>query len=205
MKKLVTLLLSLALVLSLAACGGEATPDASDDAPASSQNEESTENDNTENQIVFEEVVAIDNAECAVKITEIDPDNMWGYTLKAQLENKSTEKTYMFSVESASINGVQCDPMFASEVAAGKKANEEINFSTDTLEENGIVEYTDIELTFKVYDSNDWSADPETNCQGLFNQIHRKLTKGARSTVWLLTPHLTDYIFPFSRSLQRYA
>ncbi len=33
MKKLVTLLLSLALVLSLAACGGEATPDASDDAP----------------------------------------------------------------------------------------------------------------------------------------------------------------------------
>ena len=35
MKKLVTLLLSLALVLSLAACGGEATPDASDDAPAS--------------------------------------------------------------------------------------------------------------------------------------------------------------------------
>ena len=99
MKKLVTLLLSLALVLSLAACGGEATPDASDDAPASSQNEESTENDNTANQIVFEEVVAIDNAECAVKITEIDPDNMWGYTLKAQLENKSTEKTYMFSVE----------------------------------------------------------------------------------------------------------
>lgn len=138
------MLLSLALVLSLAACGGEATPDASDDAPASSQNEESTENDNTENQIVFEEVVAIDNAECAVKITEIDPDNMWGYTLKAQLENKSTEKTYMFSVESASINGVQCDPMFASEVAAGKKANEEINFSTDTLEENGIVEYTDM-------------------------------------------------------------
>ena len=48
-------------------------------------------------------------------------------------------------------------------------------------------------------------AVPETNCQGLFNQIHRKLTKGARSTVWLLTPHLTDYIFPFSRSLQRYA
>ena len=43
---------------------------------------------------------------------------------------------------------------------------------------------------------------PETNCQGLFNQIHKK---GARSTVWLLTPRLIDYIFPFSRSLQRYA
>ena len=38
--------------------------------------------------------------------------------LKAQLENKSTEKTYMFSVESASINGVQCDPMFASALSS---------------------------------------------------------------------------------------
>ena len=47
---------------------------------------------------------------------------------------------------------------------------------------------------------------PETNCQGLFHQIHKKSTKkGARSTVWLLTPRLIDYIFPFSRSLQRYA
>ena len=36
----------------------------------------------------------------------------------------------------------------------------------------------------------DFAVLPETNCQGLFNQIHRKLTKGARSTVWLLTPHL---------------
>ncbi|RGF41342.1 hypothetical protein DXA32_02325 [Subdoligranulum sp. OF01-18] len=48
----------------------------------------------------------------------------------------------------------------------------------------------------------DFAVLPETNCQGLFNQIHKK---GARSTVWLLTPRLIDYIFPFNRSLQRYA
>ena len=35
-----------------------------------------------------------------------------------------------------------------------------------------------------------------------FTKIYKK---GARSTVWLLTPRLIDYIFPFSRSLQRYA
>ena len=51
----------------------------------------------------------------------------------------------------------------------------------------------------------DLAVLPETNCQGLFNRIHKNLQKGARSTVWLLTPRLTDYIFPFSRSLQRYA
>ena len=52
----------------------------------------------------------------------------------------------------------------------------------------------------------DLKALPETNCQGLFHQIHKKIyKKGARSTAWLLTPRLTAYIFPSSRSLQRYA
>lgn len=64
-----------------------------------------------------------------------------------------------------------------------------------------VMGHADVSTTMNIYAE----ANPETNCQGLFNQIHRKLTKGARSTVWLLTPHLTDYIFPFSRSLQRYA
>ena len=53
--------------------------------------------------------------------------------------------------------------------------------------------------------SIDFAVLPETNCQGLFHQIHKKSKKGVRSTVGLLTPRLIDYIFPFSRSLQRYA
>ena len=48
MKKLVTLLISLALMLSLVACGGETPPSNSSDTPAPSQNEESTGNNNTE-------------------------------------------------------------------------------------------------------------------------------------------------------------
>ena len=69
---------------------------------------------------------------------------------------------------------------------------------TETIIEDGYIN--------KIYKVDNCRKDiyaiPETNCQGLFNQIHKK---GARSTVWLLTPRLTDYIFPFSRSLQRYA
>lgn len=107
----------------------------------------------------FEEIVVIDNEVCCVKITEIDPDNFWGYTLKAYFENKSSDKTYMFSVESASINGVMCDPFFATEVAAGKKSNDEINFDVEELEMNGVGEISDIEITFRVYDSDDWTAD----------------------------------------------
>lgn len=113
----------------------------------------------SKNDISFEEIIVVDNEECLIKITGIDPDNMWGYTIKANFENKSAEKTYMYSVESASINGVQSDPFFAAEVAAGKKSNDEINFSDSDLKDNNVGDYTDIELTFRVYDSNDWSDD----------------------------------------------
>lgn len=169
MKRIATLFLVLAMLCSLAACGGETTNNNggtngnnsanNSDQTTSSTDESTTGEENSKNEITFTEMVAVDNDECSIKITGIEADNMWGYTIKALLENKSAEKTYMFSVETAAINGVQCDPSFATEVAAGKKSNVEISFSGDELEENGITEYTDIELTFRVYDSNDWAAD----------------------------------------------
>lgn len=163
MKRIATLLLMVALLVSLAACGGAPTNDDGGtnnaDQNISSQEETTKIQDNQESEISFTEMVAIDNEECTIKITGIDADNMWGYTINALLENKSAEKIYMFSVDSAAINGVKCDPFFASEVAAGKKSNEEISFSVDALEDNGITDFTDIELTFRVYDSEDWLAD----------------------------------------------
>lgn len=164
MKKLTALLLALVLLLSLAACGegtknNETKPVDNTDSPAVSQEETEQTAEPSGREITFTELTAVDNEECAITVTGIEPDNIWGYTIKALLENKSAEKTYMFSVDSAAINGVQCDPFFAAEVAPGKKANKEISFSTDELEENGITEFTDIELTFRVYDSEDWSAD----------------------------------------------
>lgn len=148
----------LALVMTgICACGSD--DDSAEEPSEEIGVEENAAEEMAADPIVFEEVVVVDNEECSIKITEIDPENMWGYTLKADLENKSSEKTYMFSVTNAFINGVKCDPMFASEVASGKKANEDISFSDSELQENGIGDYTDIEITFKVYDSNDWLAD----------------------------------------------
>lgn len=172
MKKIAILLLVFVMLFSFTACGevttskddgtnGNNTTSATnnDEQITSLQSETTKGDEKVENKITFTEIVAIENEECTIKITGIDSYNIWGYTIKALLENKSADKTYMFSVKSAAINGVQCDPFFAAEVAAGKKSNEEISFSSDKLEKNGITEYTDIELTFRVYDSNDWSAD----------------------------------------------
>lgn len=104
----------------------------------------------------FEEITVVDNEECVIKITGLEPDNDDGYTVKAYFENKSDDIIYMFSVETASVNGVMDDPYFATEVAAGKKRNSEITF--DSADEE-IGDYTDIEISFRVYDSDDWSAE----------------------------------------------
>lgn len=137
MKKLFAILFALILCMSLVACG---SPDTSGD-------------------MTFKETLVVDTDECTIKITEIDPDDFWGYTIKAYLENKSSEKTYMFSVTSLAVNGVQVTPLFAEEVTPGKKANVSILFAEDTLKAAGISKYTDIEITFSVYDTNDWLAD----------------------------------------------
>ena len=166
MKKKIVILL-LALVITVSGCGESGSTSASSSASDISEVlEESVEevNDNEieENKnevqketLEFKEITVVDNDECSIKITGIDPGDLWGYTLKAYLENKSPDKTYMFSANTAAINGVQCDPLFATEVAAEKKSNNDITFSLS----NDIGDFTDIEISFRVYDSDDWMAD----------------------------------------------
>lgn len=159
MKKAVQIFLAFLLILGLAACGSDVSGSQEESSAAASDPGSVTPEAPAQEEMTFTEVVAVDNDLCTIKITGIDPDNLWGYTLNAYLENKSADKTYMFSVSGAAINGVQSDPLFASEVAAGKKSNASISFSDSDLSDNGITDYTDIELTFRVHDSDDWMAD----------------------------------------------
>ncbi len=195
MKKLLALILVTFMFLSLVACNVETPPDNNNDDSSQNQTNNNTENNNqtnnnkNNNEITFAGLVAVDNAECIIKVTEIDPDSMWGYTLNVQLENKSSDKTYMFSVESAAINGVQCDPFFATEVAAGKKSNKEISFTKSQLEESGLKDYTDIELTFRVYDTNDWMADDVAK-----ETIHIYPYGESKAVKYVRIPQATDNI-----------
>ena len=162
MRKLLSLLLVLSLLFALVACVSDPNvmPDTTptQTTPIQTTPVQTPPKNETED-IVFSGLLAIDNSDCTVNFTGIDANNFLGYTLKVQLENKSGDKNYMFSIVKAAINGVQCDPFFAAEVAAGKKANERIIFNDTELAKNGIDKFTDIEITFRVYDSDDWSAD----------------------------------------------
>lgn len=148
------------MVISLVACSNKSESNNDSEFKNKELSSNEAEEDAIDDgEIEFEELTVIDNNECVINITGIEPDNMWGYTVTVYLENKSTEKNYTFLVESAAVDGVQTDPFFTAEVSAGKKSNEEIIFSDEILQENGITEFTDIELSFRVYDSENWDAN----------------------------------------------
>ena len=156
---MISILLAFALLLSMAACGSAPTASSEDNISSNVKVQpKETEPKQTEPPIVFQETVIVDNENVTFKITAIENDSIWGYTLKVFLENK-TEKDLMFTVNNVSVNGYMCDPFWATTVTAGMKSNEKIQFSSDSFELNGINAVTDIEFKLDIYDSNDWMTD----------------------------------------------
>ena len=133
----------------------------------------------------FESFTAIDNDACSVAIRSIDPNSSWGYEIQVALENKSPDKTYMFAMETATVNGVE------TEIC-------NLSWSGTTLEENGITEVTDLEFTLRAYDEDDWSGNDLVHEEIAF-QPQRKHVKAAywSSTIKMRTSgsalHVSDW------------
>lgn len=163
MKRIFALILPLAMLWACAACAG---PNTAADQPKQTAPTQATTPQTPTDPVTpphsFNGQTVVDNDYCTIKITGIDPNNTWGYTLDVYLENKSADTDYMFSLSFSSVNGLGMDALFATEVAPGKKANEQIHFTDREL--NALVgQFTDIELTFQVTDANDWLAKPVAN------------------------------------------
>lgn len=106
--------------------------------------------------------VIIDNDYVTVIVTGYEDDEIWGYTANLFLLNK-TDKTVMFSVDDASVNGFMADPFYATSVSAGKCAFSSMAWSDTTLEENGITEVEEIEVLFRAYDADDFMGEDFAN------------------------------------------
>ena len=111
------------------------------------------------------EQTVVDNDACKIVVTGLDPEGLWGYDVDVYLENKSEDVKYTYTLEYAAVNGLEMMTFMSEEVAAGKKANSNFTLDTDDLEEAGLTvdDVTDITLNFRVYDSDDWSADDAAN------------------------------------------
>lgn len=154
MKRYLALVLCLVLLVGMAACGGGSGE------TGGSSDAGGTQSETKQPAASFEEIVVVDNEHCTIKITGTESESDLGYIVNVYLENKASDKTYMFAVDSAAVNGVMAYPLLATEVAAGMKSNAEVSFLSEELVEYGVGAFTDIELSFVVYDNDDWTAEP---------------------------------------------
>ena len=164
-----TVFLAMALAAGLVGCtssddngedSGSASSESNSEADGSDTDADATSEDDASELVEFEEIAVVDNDYVSIVLTGLDQDGLFGYTFDVTIVNKSDSVTYMVATDDdCSVDGVQIDPLFAEEVAAGKTAYSEITiYEDDTLAEAGVA-FTDIVLSFHAYDSDDWSAD----------------------------------------------
>ncbi|MFI3227348.1 MAG: hypothetical protein R3Y09_08050 [Clostridia bacterium] len=179
MKRILAIFMATAICMSLMACSGKISDTLSETLNQLTQESEETDvvteqpeveielptTNNNQNEIYvgtelemsdFDEIIVADNDECVIKITGIESESRWGYVLNVYLENKSADKNYTFVAEDISVNSVICSAWFNNEVLAGKKANVDLEINNTVLKENGIVDYTDIEIIFEAYETDNW-------------------------------------------------
>ena len=83
----------------------------------------------------------------------VEEDTFWGKSILLYLENNSP-KNVTVSIDNMSINGYMVTPYFSSSIYSGKKAINDISLLSTDLEANGITSVDDVELSFRVYDSD---------------------------------------------------
>ena len=168
-KKVLAAALAGVFAFSLAACGSSDSSSSSSSGDGSAAGEtaeeETTEESASEEEITFESLTVMDNDDLSIVITGIEADKNWGFTLDAEIENKTSDTSFWIFDGYAYVNGVYFDPIFSDTVTAGNSAVEEIDFTGDSiwengensLEENGIETITEMEIVFLV--ANDDTGD----------------------------------------------
>ena len=82
--------------------------------------------------------------------------------IKLFIENNSSNNITV-QVRDFSINGYMINPIFSSDVATGKKINDDIDIFESDLEDNGIDEIKTIEFKIHYFNSDSWSDDIDSD------------------------------------------
>lgn len=123
------------------------TPDADPTEPA----EEPTNAPSGE--VTVEEQVLVDEKDVRITLKSIDVDTWFGPELKVLIENDS-DTDLTFTIKNACVNGYMNSASLYTQVAAGKKATDEITLSSSDLEACGIETVASVDLSFNVHDDN---------------------------------------------------
>lgn len=163
MKKAIAILLAACMLFAFAACSDKEKATPADAQTTQTQADETTVPETTEavkpEPAKPEPVTILDNEYLTLTINDAYVDEDMGYTLKATFENKG-EKDYSYYIDPSSINGIAVMNYFYTDVSAGKKAVEKIEFEDELLRLNGVGEYTDIEMTVLISNEDDLFEEP---------------------------------------------
>ncbi|MGM9973635.1 MAG: hypothetical protein ACI33K_06315 [Clostridiaceae bacterium] len=102
--------------------------------------------------------VALDENGIKIVVKKIDSEeSFWGADVLVYIEN-NREQDVTIQAQNVSVNGFMVDPIFSSDVLAGKKAFDTITFMESDLTDNSITDITDIELSFHIFDLASWDT-----------------------------------------------
>lgn len=97
-----------------------------------------------------------------IVVLGLDDDALLGTNIDLYIEN-NTDKTYTVQTRDSSVNGFMVDFIYSSTVAAGKRAIDNISILSTYLEENEIETIEEIELSFSIFDFDNWLDSIETD------------------------------------------
>lgn len=118
----------------------------------SEEKDESTSDEQGTSTPTIEESVLIDGNGIKITAKEYVSDSIWGDGIKLLIEN-SSDKDYTVGCDALIVNDYMITDLFASEIAAGKNANETMYLSSSELKAAGIDSVGKIEMYFHAYDS----------------------------------------------------
>ncbi len=165
MKRILGLVLTLSLLLTLAACGSSAAPTEgpAEGRPQATQGTAATAPETaapTEAPSYTQQSwKLVEDENVTFTVTKFVSNEHLGLEMHVYCENK-TDKNMMFSLDGVSVCGVMYDPFWAEEVAAGKKINSVIYFDTYQLETMGITSVDEISFRLHIFDNDNWMDEP---------------------------------------------
>ena len=165
MKRLIALLLCMALAAGLTACGAAPAPTeapllptqtpAAPTEPTQAPEDGAPKVDESQMQQQTMDLVLYSDENCAFTVTESEYNEHLGLQIHVLCENKS-DRTLMFTWNDTSVCGFMYDPFWAEEVAPGKKVNSTVDFDTYALEQMGVSSVDQVAFTLTVVDSEEF-------------------------------------------------
>ncbi len=108
-------------------------------------------------KITVNEQVLLDRDNVKITLKSMDVNNFLGPSLNFLIENNSANDITIQSRD-VSVNNVMINTIFSADISSGKKANENLIFTSSELKTSGIDVFKDIELKFIILNSSDFSS-----------------------------------------------